>query len=92
MNRETYLWVGIIGQGVPILTGLYLVTVGNWMIKRRKRKSMKKQNEIKYPYWIGGVKIYGQSPSAIKPKTVKHNLWTNAKEIIDEFKTDKIGY
>ena len=38
MSRETYLWIGIIGQGVPILTGLYLVTVGNWIIKWRERK------------------------------------------------------
>lgn len=71
MNRETYLLIGIIGQGVPILTGLYLVTVGNWMIKRREWKAIEKQNEIKYPYWIGGVKIYGQSPSAIKPLITK---------------------
>lgn len=38
MTDNQYMWMGIIGQCVPLLTAVYLVTIGNWIIKRRERK------------------------------------------------------
>lgn len=35
MTDTQLTWIGIVSQAIPTITAILMVTVGNWMIKRR---------------------------------------------------------